>query len=395
MARDGRRAPTLALALAVAAVSTVAGTGAAGAQVTVNYGPMNAERGGGGVGAPPGPKLVDVRCIEKCAGLHKATKGSTVQATGSRLKDVEKVVFNGKGGHRVKVKPNSVGRHSLKASIPKNAVSGKPRVIDAFGNHDASSQRLKIISHLPPSGTFKLREAKANPGKAYFDGKTKPHLDYVFSADGRVDVRVNIVRQHADGRVEKSFIRHDVKPNTENRIVWSGRGDDGKQSPGGPYRFTVGPATGGGSLDTTGAARFGFFGYEFPVRGHHSYGDGIGAGRGHQGQDVLANCGTPLVAARGGKVQWRESNPGEAGGYGLVIDGTGTGRDFVYYHLLHLPKFHKGDRVRTGQRLGSVGQTGDATACHLHFEIWSPPGWYEGGTFTNPTDDLKHWDKWS
>jgi murein DD-endopeptidase MepM/ murein hydrolase activator NlpD len=376
------------------AVAIAAACGAAGANAELAVTGAIAPHGGGGVGAPPGPRLKDVRCIAKCAGIHKATKGSTVQATGFHLKNVKNVVFKASGHHKVRVKPDSKGTHSLKATLPGGTRSGRPKVIDAFGNSAVSPQKLRIVDHLPPAGTFKLHDAQVKPRKAYFDGKAKPRLTYVFSADGPIDVRINIIRQHTGGQIERSFIRRKVQPNTENSIAWNGRGDDGKQARPGSYRFAVGPAS-GGSLETAGTARFGYFPYEFPVRGPHTYGDGIGAGRGHQGQDVLSNCGTPLVAARGGRVQWKETNPREAGGYGLVIDGTGTGRDFVYYHMLHLPKFHNGDRIHTGQRIGLVGQTGDATACHLHFEIWSPPGWYEGGHFTNPTDDLKHWDRWS
>jgi hypothetical protein len=381
-ARDGLR---VTAALAAALASAGAGSALAGTEVY---------RGGGGVGAPTPPRLSDVSCAAKCAGLHKATDGSTVVASGRHLADVTKVLFTAKNGHRLRVKPDSTGRRSVKATVPSGAASGKPRVVDAFRNSSTSPEILRIVDHLPPAGSFKLRQAKTTPSKAFYDGARKPHLSYIVGSDGPVDVRVTIVRLHTGGHVERSFIRRDVKPNTENTIVWNGRGGDGKPARNGHYRFSISRLSGAGS-ETTSNARFGFYGYRFPVRGHHTYGDGIGAGRGHQGQDVVAKCGTPLVAARGGRVQWRETNPAEAGGYGVVIDGTATGRDFVYFHMLHLTRFHKGDRVRTGQRIGRVGKTGDATGCHLHFEIWSSPGWYEGGHFTNPTDDLKHWDSWS
>ena len=48
-----------------------------------------------------------------------------------------------------------------------------------------------------------------------------------------------------------------------------------------------------------------------------------------------------------------------------------------------------GEPVRTGQPIGIVGDTGDATACHLHFEIWTAPGWYEGGSPIDPLPYLE------
>jgi murein DD-endopeptidase MepM/ murein hydrolase activator NlpD len=140
-----------------------------------------------------------------------------------------------------------------------------------------------------------------------------------------------------------------------------------------------------------------FYKYKFPVRGSHTYGDGIGAPRGdhrHQGQDVSAACGTRLEAARGGKVQWKSYQSGGAGHY-VVIDGKGTGKDYVYMHLAGPATARQGGRVHTGEKIGEVGTSGASTGCHLHFEIWSGPGWYEGGEFTNPTDDLRRWDGWS
>lgn len=135
----------------------------------------------------------------------------------------------------------------------------------------------------------------------------------------------------------------------------------------------------------------------FPVRGKHDYGSSgarFGSGRSghsHQGQDVFARCGTPLVAARGGTVQFRDYHA--AAGHYVVIDNDGTRADYAYMHLQSATPFRKGEEVATGQRIGSVGDSGNARGCHLHFEIWSSPGWYEGGRPIDPYRALKAWDR--
>lgn len=131
----------------------------------------------------------------------------------------------------------------------------------------------------------------------------------------------------------------------------------------------------------------------FPVRAPHSYGDGLGAGRGHQGQDLLAKCGKPVVAARAGRVRVRDYD-GSGGGNYVVIRGKGKrAKDFVYMHMLKRLKVKRGERVSAGERIGSVGSTGRSSACHLHFEMWSAPGWYRGGSVRNPTPSLRRWDR--
>jgi murein DD-endopeptidase MepM/ murein hydrolase activator NlpD len=134
----------------------------------------------------------------------------------------------------------------------------------------------------------------------------------------------------------------------------------------------------------------------FPIRGKHDYGEGAGrfgagrAGHSHQGQDVFAECGTPLVAARGGVVKMQKFQS-RAGNY-LVIDDAGEGVDTMYAHLRDPALVHKGDRIHTGDPIGFVGDTGDAQGCHLHFEEWGSPGWYTGGSPFDPLPDLKAWD---
>ena len=130
----------------------------------------------------------------------------------------------------------------------------------------------------------------------------------------------------------------------------------------------------------------------FPVAGKHHYGTEVnrfGGGRGHKGQDVLANCGVPLVAALGGKVTF-VSTQSRAGHYVVIQADDGTGQ--AYMHMRRPSTLKKGDRVVAGQRIGEVGDTGAASACHLHFELWTAPGWYSGGEAIDPLPFLKALD---
>jgi murein DD-endopeptidase MepM/ murein hydrolase activator NlpD len=132
----------------------------------------------------------------------------------------------------------------------------------------------------------------------------------------------------------------------------------------------------------------------FPVQGAYTYGDRFGVKRGaatHRGQDILAASGTPIVTPRAGVVSWRAYQARGAGNY-LVISAD-DGRDFVFMHLLdNSMTVDKGATVTAGQVLGQVGQTGDATAPHLHFEIW-PDGWYssDASVPVDPMPDLQAW----
>jgi murein DD-endopeptidase MepM/ murein hydrolase activator NlpD len=141
--------------------------------------------------------------------------------------------------------------------------------------------------------------------------------------------------------------------------------------------------------------------YRYPLNGPHNYGDlavtGFGVKRAdgsiHLGQDVIADCGTPIVAAHAGLVK----SAGYSDGYGnyVVVGGKGTRFDFVYGHMKGRSWARRGRRVRAGQRLGAVGQTGsDSAVCHLHFELWKGR-WFSGGSRTDPLPHLRAWDRYS
>jgi murein DD-endopeptidase MepM/ murein hydrolase activator NlpD len=89
--------------------------------------------------------------------------------------------------------------------------------------------------------------------------------------------------------------------------------------------------------------------------------------RAHTGVDFAAPTGTPVRATADGEVAF----VGEQSGYGNVIMLKHDGRySTVYGHLSRFAgDLHSGARVRQGQTIGYVGQTGWATGPHLHYEL--------------------------
>ena len=74
-----------------------------------------------------------------------------------------------------------------------------------------------------------------------------------------------------------------------------------------------------------------------------------------------------------------------------MVIKTADGRQQAYLHLLHPRSARRGERVGAGERIGSVGQTGNADGCHLHFELWTAPGRFTGGRAVNPRPALDRW----
>jgi len=111
-------------------------------------------------------------------------------------------------------------------------------------------------------------------------------------------------------------------------------------------------------------------GWIWPTKGMFSSGYGWRWGRMHKGIDVANNVGTPIVAAKAGRVVfsgWHD------GGYGyLVTLAHADGSRSLYAHNSRL-MVRVGQEVDQGTLISHMGSTGRSTGPHLHFEI-HPPG---------------------
>ena len=99
-----------------------------------------------------------------------------------------------------------------------------------------------------------------------------------------------------------------------------------------------------------------------------------GASTYHQGVDLSANAGTPIVASRGGTVT--VATYGNSAGYYVTIN-HGDGFSSIYMHMSNYI-VSAGQKVNQGQTIGYVGKSGVASGYHLHFGI------AYNGSYVNP-----------
>jgi murein DD-endopeptidase MepM/ murein hydrolase activator NlpD len=377
-----------------------------------------AATGNGGVAAVAPPTINAVKCAAGCMPGGRVQNGGRIKLRGKKLADVTKVVFTGGPGRAddVSVSVSPSGDSGVAVPVPYKARSGRLQAWAGKLAHTTTRSAVQIMPPPAPTPQVQLTPVPgpADPGAPALETSTSRSLlaideagGVVFSfrlASGEVaSAQVTLVRLD-DGALIQTWNPPVPPPGQVASVAWDGL-VGGQPAPDGRYAFRLVAASAAGARAQNAVPgdgqrdAFDLRPALFPVLGSHNFGGAsarFGASRSghtHQGQDVLAACGTPLIAARGGVVKAKRYQSA-AGNY-IVIDGQNTGVDYGYMHLAQPSPYNVGERVHTGDQIGVVGETGDATACHLHFEEWSAPGWYTGGQPFDPLPDLQAWDAYS
>lgn len=393
-----------------------------------------AQSSGAAALSAPQPSIASIACSSACPAAGTVERGGTVTLSGQQLDTASTVVFLGGRGTSddARVRVSASDPAQLDVRVPAKARSGQVVITTAAGVATQSktvSIRIVRASSTTPSAKLPAPVLAPVAGVAQLDagvatrkagkGASAAAIAYVSHAPAAVAVRVDVVS--VDDGLSIFDETRVAAPEQPQTLTWEGKGSvAGAVALDGRYevRISTGPASGArtvfaggdgaamggaapqGSPAPAASARIGgftFVGAVFPVAGTHNFGQGEArfgmgrAGHSHEGQDVLTACGTPIVAAQGGVVK-QKAFQSAAGNY-VVIGSTASGEDNMYAHFRAPAVVARGARVQTGQVIGYAGDTGSASACHLHFEIWTAPGWYSGGHPIDPLSTLKAWEK--
>ena len=115
-------------------------------------------------------------------------------------------------------------------------------------------------------------------------------------------------------------------------------------------------------------------GYVRPAQGTTSSCFGSRWGVTHFGVDIAAPIGTPIYAATAGVVQ----RAGAATGFGQAVYILGDDGAVTVYGHVNEYYVSAGERVRAGEQIAEVGNRGQSTGPHLHFEVHPGGGLYSG-----------------
>jgi hypothetical protein len=242
-----------------------------------------------------------------------------------------------------------------------------------------------------------LLDARVSPRRAHFAGR-RVQIAFAVDAAAPLALQVDVVRE-APRKPVVTLALPAAAPAVGQRVEWDGRRGSGAVAPNGRWRWRVAAPDGternagsielratsiGSAADTPTAA---------PPASSAS-----GAGTRASTSMARAACRSSPPAgrrdARGLRPRLRSGISGRGPvlyGNIVIVHGERTERDYWYSHLLRTPRLRVGERVSTGQEIGSIGATGIAPTigCHLHFEIRAR------GRLIDPEAELHARDGWS
>lgn len=131
-----------------------------------------------------------------------------------------------------------------------------------------------------------------------------------------------------------------------------------------------------------------------PVAAKVDYGTAIntfggGGMREHEGQDMFAPEGTPVISPVATKVL-ETGTDGGRGNWAALYDPA-RDRTYVYMHMLEPAAVKAGQKLDAGEEVGLLGCTGSCDGAHLHFEIRAGADPY--GAPTDPLPQLQRWER--
>jgi murein DD-endopeptidase MepM/ murein hydrolase activator NlpD len=305
----------------------------------------------------------------------------------------ERALSVGAKGKDVRLLQRALTRLGVSTGIDGAFGKGTFRSVKAFERQ----RGWPVNGRVTKKEAKKIKKLLARPASGYYlFGLTSPTLMLDSRKAGNAEVKVSDSGGNAVATLAVSFSGDESKS-----VSWNGALGAGGWAPDGTYTMRLSdPGTANASVTGGQTAPFPLHAKYFPVPGTHSFGgtgSRFGAPRGdhiHQGQDMAAACGERLYVAEGGTLRVN-SYQASGAGYYIVIHGAISGSDYVYMHLQAPSWAPPNTTVYTAQQIGRVGNTGHSTGCHLHFERWSPPGWYVGGAAYDPLPELLYWDSYS
>ena len=335
----------------------------------------------GGATMPERPSVKSVACSD--GGTWACGPGQQMTVRGEDLRGVRSVTFLGgpdNADNRTR-RARSSGQHAVGIVVPAAARTGPLLVTTRYAGKARTRRAVRIATAPTAPGTT---------GPILAGGERPATFRYRAGAATAENATIEALRLD-DGAVMMRWPLALAADGT-GVVEWDGT-VKGVPQPAGRYAFrVVGASTAEVSTEAGSDTEFALVDAIFPIRGKHDLGqsaaNGFGGGRGHLGQDMFAACGIPLVAAQAGRIVAAEYH--SAAGYYVVVKRS-DGQSHAYMHMQGPALVREGDRVKAGQAIGNVGESGRASGCHLHFELWTAPGWYSGGKAVDPLPTLRLW----